>query len=67
MERRRWPRQRGLRRGLATEDIQELTMHADVRTVMIYLDNDGRNERVAAITDDLGRVMRDDRRGRPCL
>ncbi|TDO58273.1 site-specific recombinase XerD [Kribbella sp. VKM Ac-2571] len=45
------------RRGLAAEDIQELTMHADVRTVMIYLDNDGRNERVAAITDDLGRVM----------
>ncbi|MGW7686387.1 tyrosine-type recombinase/integrase [Kribbella sp. NPDC054772] len=45
------------RRGLAAEDIQELTIHADVRTVMIYIDDDGRNERVAAITDDLGRVM----------
>ncbi|HEY3514585.1 MAG TPA: tyrosine-type recombinase/integrase [Kribbella sp.] len=45
------------RRGLAAEDIQELTMHADVRTVMIYVDDDGRNERVAAIADDLGRVM----------
>ncbi|MDX3005202.1 tyrosine-type recombinase/integrase [Kribbella solani] len=45
------------RRGLAAEDIQELTIHADVRTVMIYVDDDGRNERVAAITDDLGRVM----------
>jgi integrase/recombinase XerC len=24
---------------------------------MIYIDDDGRSERVAAITDDLGRVM----------
>ncbi|MFI5734105.1 hypothetical protein ACIA49_28580 [Kribbella sp. NPDC051587] len=31
---------------------------ADVRTVMIYIDDDGRSERVSAITDDLGRVMR---------
>ncbi|MFI5736098.1 tyrosine-type recombinase/integrase [Kribbella sp. NPDC051587] len=46
------------RRGLSAEDIQELSGHADVRTVMIYIDDDGRNERVSAITDDLGRVMR---------
>lgn len=46
------------RRGLGAEDIQELSGHADVRTVMIYIDDDRRNERVAAITDDLGRVMR---------
>jgi integrase/recombinase XerC len=45
------------RRGLNAEDIQELSGHADVRTVMIYIDDDGRSERVAAITDDLGRVM----------
>ncbi len=46
------------RRGLNAEDIQELSGHADVRTVMIYIDDDGRSERVSAITDDLGRVMR---------
>ncbi|GAA0586940.1 tyrosine recombinase XerC [Kribbella sandramycini] len=46
------------RRGLNAEDIQELSGHADVRTVMIYIDDDGRSERVTAITDDLGRVMR---------
>jgi integrase/recombinase XerD len=45
------------RRGLGAEDIQELSTHADVRTVMIYIDDAGRNERVAAMTDDLGRVM----------
>lgn len=37
--------------------LQELSTHADVRTVMIYIDDAGRNERVAAMTDDLGRVM----------
>lgn len=46
------------RRGLNAEDIQELSGHADVRTVMIYIDDDSRSERVSAITDDLGRVMR---------
>jgi integrase/recombinase XerC len=46
------------RRGLNAEDIQELSGHADIRTVMIYIDDDGRSERVSAITDDLGRVMR---------
>jgi integrase/recombinase XerD len=45
------------RRGLNAEDLQELSTHADVRTVMIYIDDAGRNERVAAMTDDLGRVM----------
>jgi hypothetical protein len=42
---RRWsPASRAQkRRGLAAEDIQALTMHADVRTAMIYLGNDGRN------------------------
>ncbi|TCM35960.1 tyrosine-type recombinase/integrase [Kribbella sp. VKM Ac-2568] len=45
------------RRGPGAEDLQELSAHADVRTVMIYIDDAGRNERIAAITDDLGRVM----------
>ncbi|MEV0291815.1 tyrosine-type recombinase/integrase [Kribbella sp. NPDC050820] len=45
------------RRGHSAEDLQELSTHADVRTVMIYIDDAGRNQRVAAITDDLGRVM----------
>jgi integrase/recombinase XerD len=45
------------RRGHSAEDLQELSGHADVRTVMIYIDDDGRAERVAALTDDLGRVM----------
>ncbi|TCC25165.1 tyrosine-type recombinase/integrase [Kribbella speibonae] len=45
------------RRGHNAEDLQELSGHADVRTVMIYIDDDGRRERVAALTDDLGRVM----------
>jgi integrase/recombinase XerD len=45
------------RRGHSAEDLQELSGHADVRTVMIYIDDDGRAERVAALTDDLGRIM----------
>lgn len=45
------------RRGHSAEDLQELSGHADVRTVMVYIDDDGRAERVAALTDDLGRVM----------
>ncbi|MEV6271684.1 tyrosine-type recombinase/integrase [Kribbella sp. NPDC051936] len=45
------------RRGHGAEELQELSGHADVRTVMIYIDDDGRAERVAALTDDLGRVM----------
>jgi integrase/recombinase XerC len=45
------------RRGHGAEELQELSGHADVRTVMIYIDDDGRSERVAALTDDLGRVL----------
>ena len=45
------------RRGLSAEDIQELSGHADVRTVMIYIADDNRSERVGAITTDLARVM----------
>ncbi|MGW6276359.1 tyrosine-type recombinase/integrase [Kribbella sp. NPDC055071] len=45
------------RRGRRAEDIQNLTAHADIRTVMIYVDADDRDQQAAAITADLGRVM----------
>jgi integrase len=38
-------------------EVQELSGHADLRTVMVYVEQHGQNERLTAMTGDLGRVI----------
>lgn len=44
-------------RGRHPNEVQEISGHADLRTVMVYVEQHGQNERLTAMTGDLGRVM----------
>lgn len=46
-----------IKRGRAVHHVQEQSGHADLRTLMIYVQEQGKGERLQQMTADLGRVM----------
>jgi integrase/recombinase XerD len=47
-----------IKRGVAPQHVQDLSGHADLRTLMIYVEEQGKTERVRKMAADLGRVLR---------
>lgn len=44
-------------RGKQVTEVQEMSGHADVRTVMVYVEQQGRDERTTAMSGDLSRIL----------
>lgn len=46
-----------IKRGVSPQHVQDLSGHADLRTLMIYVEEQGKTERQRKMTADLGRVL----------
>lgn len=47
-----------IKRGVSPQHVQDQSGHADLRTLMIYVEEHGKTERQRKMTADLGRVLR---------